>query len=178
MNKDKLKQLWNLLGVPAIMIAVGIILLVNPDSATALVCKIIGWVLVIVGAVKAISMADKRGASNPGGWVLAAVCIVVGIYFLKNPLILSNLLGRIVGILLVLEGLDDLHHRTGSRAMAIVTTAVGVILILLPRTLANTILGLCGIVLIVVGVLNLLGRIKNTQRLEDPEKPSIIDADE
>lgn len=178
MNTNKLKNLFNTFGFPATMILVGIILLVSPDSATALVFQLIGWILVIAGAAKAISMAMNRAASRTGDWIWAAVCIAAGVFLLKNPLILSNLLGGFLGILMVIEGSQDLRTPGKNRLLAIITVVAGAALVLLPRTLVNTLLNLCGIVLIVVGILNLLDRLHSYKQLEDPEKPAIIDADE
>ena len=177
MNINKLNNLCSTFGFPATIILFGLILLISPDSATALVFQLIGWILVIAGAGKAIFMAKKSAISNAGGWIAAAVCVAAGIFLLKKPLVLSNLLGRFLGILLLVEGAQDLRRHGENRLMAIITAGAGIVLFLLPRTLANVLLTLCGAVLIIVGVLNLLGRLRNYRQLAEPSDPNIIDAD-
>jgi uncharacterized membrane protein HdeD (DUF308 family) len=160
------------------MILVGAILLISPDSATALVFRITGWILIGGGAFTAIQAANHPQSSRPAHWLGAALCIIGGIWLLKNPLILSTLPGRFVGIFLVIQGAYDLRSSARSRVTGALTAIAGAVLFLLPRTLTNTVLSLCGIALIVIGVLNLVSRLKNTRRLEDGSKPTIIDADE
>lgn len=178
MNLQKIRNYWDLFGSPVFMILIGTVLLIRPDSATALVFRIVGWILIGGGAFTAIQAANHPQSSRPANWIGAALCIIAGIWLLSNPLILSTLLGRFVGIFLVIQGAHDLRSHTGLRISALLTTIAGVVLFLLPRTLTNTVLGLCGIALIIIGVLNLISRLKNTQRLEDGSKPTIIDADE
>ena len=178
MNLQKIRNYWNLFGSPVFMILIGAILLISPDSATALVFRITGWILIGGGAFTAIQAANHPQSSRPAHWLGAALCIIGGIWLLKNPLILSTLLGRFVGIFLVIQGSHDLRSHTGLRISALLTTIAGAVLFLLPRTLTNTVLSLCGIALIVIGVLNLVSRLKNSRRLEDGSKPTIIDADE
>ena len=178
MNLQKIRNYWDLFGPPVFMILIGAVLLISPDSATALVFRIVGWILIAGGAIAAIFAANNPRSTRPAHWFGAALCIIGGIWLLRNPLILSTLLGRFVGIFLVIQGSHDLRSSARSRVTGALTAIAGAVLFLLPRTLANTVLSLCGIALIVIGVLNLVSRLKNTRRLEDGSKPTIIDADE
>lgn len=188
MKKERIIKLAKLLLVPVLVTLAGLILLVNPDSATALASQLIGWVLVIIGAAKAISMADRRYYHTVGGWIWAAAAITLGIFILKNPLILAEALGRCLGLFLLIWGAQDLvrvlkSRRSGNAQplpliLAIITLTAGIVLALLPLTLTRTIIRLCGIVALIVGIVNILEKLREVKLLEEGVDPNIIDADE
>lgn len=179
MKKERILNLLKQFAGPGLLILVGLVLLVSPDTATVLVSKIIGWVLVVIGAGMGISMADRRG-SSAGGWIVAAVCVAAGVFLLKNPMILADVIGRVIGALLALYGLHDLRrsHYSAARVLSLIAMVAGIVLIFLPRTLTQTIFGLCGLVLVILGVVELLDKLRRYKRLEDGSRPTIIDADE
>lgn len=179
MKKEKLMDMLSLLGVPALTVVLGLILLLTPDTATVLVTKIIGWVLVVFGAGKAISMATRH-TGTVGGWIWAAVGVVLGVGILSNPLVLAESLGRFIGIILVIRALSDRRNSStkGGKTLSMVTLIVGAVLFLMPMTLTRTILRICGLVIVIIGIANILEVLRDTKRLESGEKPKIIDADE
>ena len=179
MKKETVMKYASLFGIPVLTTVIGLILLANPDSATALVTKMIGWLLVIGGAVKAISAAN-RGSGTPGKWIWAAVGIILGVVVLKNPLWLAQVIGRFIGIILVIEGGSDLKKSVHRKAkiLAIITLAAGAVLILTPMSLIRTILRLCGAVVTVIGIVNILEKFQEMKLLEAGSDPNIIDADE
>lgn len=187
MKKETVMKYVHLFGIPVLTAVLGLILLVNPDSATALVSKIIGWVLVVIGAGKAISMANRRG-SAVGGWIFAAACVILGVFLLNNPLILAEALGRFLGTMLAIRGGLDLaralklKNAGGSYmiplALAVLTFAAGAVLALLPLTLTRTIMRLCGLVAAIVGAINIAEKFREVKYLEEGSDPNIIDADE
>lgn len=167
-------------GIPVLTAVLGLILLVNPDSATTLISKIIGWLLIAGGAIAAISMADRGARSGPIRWIAAAIGVILGIVVLRKPLLLAEGIGRFLGILLVIRGGSDLkesHHRDG-RILAVITLIIGAVLILMPMTFTRTILRLCGMVVTVLGIVSILEKLREIKLLDSGEKPKIIDADE
>jgi len=179
MKKEKLMDILSLLGIPVLTAVLGLVLLLTPDTATVLVTKIIGWVLVVFGAGKAISMATRHtGAVS--GWIWAAVGVVLGVGILSRPLILAESLGRFIGIILVIRALSDRRNSAtkGGKTLSMVTLIVGAVLFLMPMTLTRTILRLCGLVIVIIGIANIIEVLRGTRRLESGEKPKIIDADE
>ena len=176
MDKKKIEHLLRTCGIDALMVLAGVILLVNPDGATALVTKLLGWLLVIGGAVKLVVPAVKKQPILPGTWVLGGIGILLGVILLSRPLILANLIGRILGVILLIEGLHSLKDG-GSRVLAAVTLVAGAVLVIMPRTLTNTVLAICGIVLMIIGAVNILSKLGGIKRLNDAKDPNIIDAE-
>ena len=180
MKKATFMKYVNLLGIPTLTAVLGLILAANPDSAAALITKLMGWLLILGGAVKAVFMADRNSASRPSGWILVAVGIGLGILLLKRPLLLARGLGSFMGILLVIRGGSDLRESTrkGGKLLSVATMAVGAILIAMPMSLTRTILRLCGIVVAVVSILSIAEKLREMKLLEDGGKPPVIDADD
>ena len=92
--KDTILSVIRLIATPVLLMVLGLILLIHPDSASALVAQILGWVLVIAGVVFAVSAI--AGHFDTVGKVLSAVCcFAVGAWLLRNPLMLAAGLGRL-----------------------------------------------------------------------------------
>jgi len=70
--KDTILSVIRLIATPVLLMVLGLILLIHPDSASALVAQILGWVLVIAGVVFAVSAI--AGHFDTLGKVLSAVC--------------------------------------------------------------------------------------------------------
>ena len=49
MKKKDVQSMVRLMLTPVLMVILGIVLVVRPDSASALVGKVLGWVLLVVG---------------------------------------------------------------------------------------------------------------------------------
>ena len=161
------------------MILCGLILTLFPDTAVALVTKIVAWVLVGIGVIKVIKNL-KDSATYWGDWVATVLYFLLGGYLLVNPLVISETIGRFLGILLIIHGMGNLRQsRYGSgKAIGILTAVAGMVLVVIPRTLINTLLSVAGLVLLIVGIINLVDKVRHNQYLEDGGDPNIIDADE
>lgn len=163
MNGLNWKQKCRLLLTPVLMILLGVCLLLRPDSASAFVGKVLGWALIAVGAAYGVFAVRIRDFIVFRA-IPALVCIGVGIWLLGSPLVLASVLGRIAGILIALQGIQDILHAIEwkcSMTWAIVATAVGALLIFVPMTASRLVMGVCGVVLIAMGGLVAYGRIKS-----------------
>lgn len=165
--KQRLQQLIT----PALMLVLGVVLLVRPDSASALVGKVLAWCLIAVGVLCAAYCAKERSYIVIRA-IPAFACFAVGIWLLRNPLALAAALGRLAGVIIVLQGVQDvLHAIEWKRGLlwGIVATAAGVLLLLVPMTASRLVMGLCGIALIMLGGAIGWGRIKGKKLPLDPE---------
>lgn len=173
-NKDDFKSLVLLCASPVGLIALGAVLLLFPDSASILVARILGWVLVAVGILFGASAIAQRDGMV---WrVLGAViCLAAGVWLIRDPLALAKGIGRLVGILLAVHGIQDLglSNVRSERALSIASIVVGVILVLLPMTTSRVVFSLCGLVVLVIGLGMLLERLYRRRQGRDSD---IIDA--
>ena len=168
--KDTILSVIRLIATPVLLMVLGLILLIHPDSASALVAQILGWVF----AVSAIA-----GHFDTLGKVLSAVCcFAVGAWLLRNPLMLAAGLGRLAGILLVVRGIQDILNASRYHygiLPAVITTILGAVLIALPMTTSRVVISLCGLLVLIVGIAILVDRLKN-RRPKEPSESDIIDA--
>lgn len=178
MKKEELFDRVQLLLAPVLVILLGLVLVFCPDSASALIAKLLGWMISMAAIVLGISAIF--GAQGRTGKVIGAiVCAVIGGWLGSHPLVLAAWFGRIVGIVLLLDGIQDMstNCRMGRRFLlpALVALA-GLVLILMPMTASRLIFSACGVVVLVIGVVMLLDRLKGQKRLNGPQDPNIIDA--
>lgn len=173
----------------AILVLVGIVLLVNPDFGSIAVARILGWVLVAVAAICLLAGVltwPVMGFSTLAGSIAG---LMLGVYVLNNPLALASLLGWILGIFLVIQGLGSIgealrlcHHGNAwrfSMVISIVTLGLGVVLIFAPLTTSRLVMIVAGVVMIACGAGNLITHVRAARCIDKGEKQgNIIDAEE
>ena len=175
----KNKKFWNAASrfvTPAVLIALGLVLLFCPDTASALLSKVVGWCLTVGGIVVAVAMVVD-GRLPVGQLLTALVLVLLGRYLIAHPLAWAAWGGRIVGLLVLLRGIQDFTRSslTQGKILAVVTALVGVMLIFLPLTASRVVFSICGIVVLAVGGGMLYERIWERKFLEGDD-PNIIDA--
>ena len=163
---DTGKYLWVLL--------CGLVLTFNPEGATVLVTKFIGWALVIICALKLIKLAAGDRLHWGRDAFYSGACLCVGVILLAQPMIIANLIGRTIGIILMVWGLSGLKDGY-SKLIAILTAVAGLVLVCIPASLTNTLLSLCGIIMIATAVVNIVAVIRLQKKFPGSD-PNIIDA--
>ena len=175
MNKeDILRKLL----APVLIMVLGLILLVSPDSASALIAKIIGWVLIALAAGSGIAaLVSPQGR----GWKVAVSIIfaLCGGWLHTHPLLLASAIGRFCGIFLTIEGFQGIsYNRSRGRRFLLpgITTLLGLTLFAMPMSISRFVFSLCGLVVLIVGICMLLDNLRPGKRLDEPKDPNIIDA--
>ena len=74
MKKYTFPQLLSLLGMPILTVVVGLVLLLSPDTASALVGKILGWIAVLAGLALLASGILGNAASRNNRILWAVIC--------------------------------------------------------------------------------------------------------
>ena len=164
---DTGKYLWVLL--------CGLVLTFNPEGATALVTKFLGWALVIIFALKLIKLAVGDRLHWGRDAFYSGACMCVGLILLAKPMIVANLIGRTIGIILMIWGLSAMKDGY-SKLVAAITAAVGLVLVCIPATLTNTLLTLCGLLMVAIAMVNIIAVFKARKRLNGNDDPNIVDA--
>ena len=176
MQKDKFLQMTRLLLTPLVMVLLGLLLLLRPDSASALVGRVIGWILVVIGGGLLLDCFLIQDAMA-GRILFAAVTLAMGVWLLRNPLRLAATVGRIAGLLILIRAVQDIVNaskwKCGMR-YAIISALIGAVLIVLPMTTSRLVMGLLGLVVMVLGALMAWDRLKLGKLLPDGDN-GIID---
>lgn len=175
MNKD---DILNKLLAPVLLIGLGLVLIVSPDSASALIANIIGWILIAVAVGCGIAaVASPRNRV----WKVASSIIfaVAGGWLHSHPLMLAYTIGRFCGIFLWISGFQGIrYNRAQGRRFLLpgIQAVIGLVLFLIPMSVSRFVFTICGIVILVVGIAMLLDNLRPQKRLENPDDPHIIDA--
>ncbi len=166
-----------------IMIVIGAVLTLSPDIASAAVSALLGWILVGVGAVGLLmGVLDGLGGKSVLGGVIA---LVLGIFLLKNPMLLAELIGIPIGIFVVSQGVRIFREARQARTrggmwlpgmiMGVAVLMLGARLILSPLSASRFVVSVGGIVLVVCGLVNIVSHHREPRYIENDH---IIDADE
>ena len=146
MKKEDILSLIRLILAPVLVILLGLVLIFNPDSASALISRILGWILICIAVGIGLSAVFKE----PG--FIGVLLVIDGLQDIANL------------------------RKAGRRfLMPLIATAVGVILVVMPMATSRLVFTCCGIVVLIIGVAMLLERLKGKKRLDSP-KNDIIDA--
>lgn len=176
MKKQNMKFFARLMLTPALMALLGIILVLRPDTASALVAKILGWILVLLGAGVLLSAFAVR-EGTPGKVLFSLLCLAAGIWILRNPLALAAAIGRVAGLLILVRAVQDIISAAQWKCgmtYALIAAAAGILLIVLPMTTSRLVMTICGLVVLLLAVGMGLDRYhiyRNSDR-----GPDIIDA--
>ena len=177
MKNNRFLDMLYQLASPIAVTLLGAVLVVNPDSASVLIARILGWALTITGIGFGIAaIIDRDHAVRKG--ITAVLFACIGGTLSANPLLLAAWIGRLIGLLIAVRGIRDLllHSHYGySRVLALITTAVGTLLVVLPMTTSRLVFSVCGLVVLFIGIGMLCDRLKQRRYL-DKGDDNIIDA--
>lgn len=177
MKRNDFFALLQLCAMPVILMVLGLILLLNPDSAAVLVSTVIAWILLCSGVGYGLYGILGGSYRRVTRLLTGVFCLALGGMLLGNPLFLARNIGRVLGIVLAVEGIENLRNHSVSKAMAILTLVGAVVLVLAPMTASRLVFSLCGLILLVIGAAQLAERLRR-RRLNggSGDDPNIIDA--
>ena len=175
MNFSKIEKFLMDTGKYVWILLCGLVLTFNPEGATVLVTKLVGWALVIICAAKLIKLAVGNRLHWGRDAFYSGACMCVGVILLAKPMIIANLIGRTMGIILMVWGLTAMKDGR-SKLTAVITVAAGLALVCIPASLTNALLALCGIIMVAIAVMNIVSNVKERKRIAGREDPNIIDA--
>lgn len=176
MKKHQISAFLSRFATPVALIALGLVLVFCPDTASSLISRVAGWGLMMAGIVVAVAMVVD---SNWSISKILTVLVLAGLgrWLMDHPLAWAAWGGRIIGLLLLLRGIRDFAQSafTQGKVLSVMTAVLGLVLILLPMTASRMVFTLCGVVILAVGGGMLAERIWEKKNGEDDD-PNIIDA--
>ena len=176
MKKHQISEFVSRFATPVVLIVLGLVLLFCPDTASALISKVVGWGLLMAGIVVAVAMVVDSDWSVSK---ILTILVLVGLgrWLMSHPLAWAAWGGRIIGLLLLLRGIRDFTQSvlTQGKVLSILTAVLGLVLILMPMTASRMVFSLCGVVILAVGGGMLAERIWEKKNGENDD-PNIIDA--
>lgn len=187
-RKIVIPTLVNLAGIPLILIVLGLIMIIAPDSATSLISKVLGWVLIAYGAFFGISAFMSLRSKRMPMLFYAIICLFIGTWLVRNPLILAQGIGKFLGILLGLRGVNGIFDALNARkqggsyiaglVLGGVTLFAGIWMMFSPLAPSRILMTVVGIVFVLIGGANLFNARNSVKALLAGEDSNIIDADD
>ena len=75
MKKQDIGLLVRLMLTPVLLAVLGVVLVLRPDSASALIAKVLGWLLVLLGGGTLLSaFLSREGAAGKAVFCMWRVC--------------------------------------------------------------------------------------------------------
>ena len=149
-----------------IALVAGGAILAWPGGASTVIALIFGLYFLIRGLVRVAVGIFGPGLTGGGralSIVLGILLVVVGVFAFKSPAGIVELLGILIGIMWIIDGVATLVEsgRGSSRGIAItlglISLIAGVAVLFVPATAVDVLIVLGGVFLIVIGVAQAIG---------------------
>ena len=159
-------------------IALGLFLLIMPETSLLWICYAFGAVVLITGIGCLIQYTRLRGSGFAAPFLLVGgvTTTALGLFTLAQPQVVASFLPVVFGIFILIDGCSrigaalDLAKRHGDKwwlmlLFSLLSIALGVVLLVNPFGAAVSVVMLCGVLLIVEGVVNLTCAIYTAMEL-------------
>lgn len=161
---------------PVLTCVLGLYLIFRPGSLTTSIAWVVGFLIALVGAGKLVSFI--RGSKDFLGLCIAIVLLVLGFSIISKPVNLEKQVGRVIGIVLLLQGIRGYvnPYAAHEKLTAVLSCGAGAFLILMPLALSRLAVVICGILVLLIGVGMVLDLLLGDRGGHDAGDPDIIDA--
>ncbi|PJJ63260.1 HdeD family acid-resistance protein [Compostimonas suwonensis] len=149
-----------------VALVIGVLVLVWPGATLQVVAVLFGLYFLIVGVVRAaigIFGKDLSGGIRALDIILGVLLVIAGVFALKNPLDSIAILGILIGLGWIIEGVVALAESgsgASSRGLAIffgiVSLIAGIIVLFVPLGTVAVLVLFGGISLIVIGLIGIV----------------------
>jgi uncharacterized membrane protein HdeD (DUF308 family) len=152
-----------------VMVVLGIAVLVNPIGAVETLVRIMGWVLVVYGALTLVNafMKGDPVRSSPTMLFLGGACLIVGLVMAIASQALVSFVWTIIGIIVFLTGVLDIIEAGAFRSAGsplavpattsgVITAVLGTIVIICPLFSAALGMLLAAVALLVDGITEII----------------------
>lgn len=139
-------------------IAAGLLLLIKPSAALNSVIKILGWGMIIAGAIQAVSLF-LSGSKNANDYYNPLAFAVGGIAVLTLAHLVKKLIPLAIGIMLLVMGVLKIKNAFAMKngndkkwiitlVMAAFSVVFALFIIFHPATFTNTVLRIIGVLIL------------------------------
>ena len=188
---EKLKNVKANYTVSAIVcVIIGLVLVIWPGTSTQVVCKVLGGVLLVYGALQILLylFAKEKSFYHQGMLVLGIIFAVIGAWILVKPEMIIAAVPVIMGIIIIAHGLHNavqairlkgLNYEKWWLALllGVLTVVLGGVLVYNPFTVVDTVVRISGAFLVYDGLSDMwiLSRLFKSRKSK--EKETIIEAE-
>lgn len=162
---------------PVLTCVLGLYLIFRPGSLTTSIAWVVGALIALAGAGKLVSFISGS-RKDFLGLCIAIVLLVLGFSIINKPVNLEKQVGRVIGIVLLLQGIRGYTnpYAAHEKITAVLCGAAGVFLILVPLAVSRLAVMICGIVVLLIGAGMVIDLLLGNRGGHDSGDPDIIDA--
>ena len=176
-------------------IALGLLLLIMPETSLLWLCYAFGAVVLITGIVCLVQYARLRGSGFAAPFFLVAgvITAALGLFTLAQPQVVASFLPVVFGLFILIDGCSrigtavELARRQADRwwlvlLFSVLSIALGILLLVNPFGAAVSVVMLCGVLLIIEGAVNLACvvytamELRTLDRMADAAQTAALDA--
>lgn len=168
-SKQAIKVLQTGLWIGAVLAGVfGVIILAQPKASLILIAILLGLYFLIRGLVRLVVGIFAPGLTAGGrtlSIILGVILVAVGIIALSNPGTAIEILGILIGLSWILDGIASLIEsgRAASRGFAIfagiIGIVAGIVMLFAPIIGVAVIMYIVGIFLVLLAIIQIIGAI-------------------
>lgn len=166
LSKNEVNGIRVALGISAVVaLVLGILVLVWPEKTAGLIAILFGLYFLIVGVVRLAKGIFSRGISGGSrvlSILLGLLLVIAGIFALRNLGTTVALLGIIIGIGWIIEGVAALVESAADSSrwpgivFGIISIIAGIVVLFLPQESVAILVWVGGIFLVVAGLVQLV----------------------
>ena len=152
-----------------ILIALGILLIVQSEATIVTISYIIGGILIALGVIAGIKFIKniKERTKNDLDVVYGIVCIILGVLVIKNPEAIASIIPFVLGLIIIINSATKLQYSfelykeknklwLSTLILSIIMVVCGIVLIFNPFKGAILITRIVGVFILVYAVLDLI----------------------
>jgi len=152
-----------------ILIALGILLIVQSEATIVTISYIIGGILIALGVIAGIKFIKniKERTKNDLDIVYGIVCIILGVLVIKNPEAIASIIPFVLGLIIIINSATKLQYSfelykeknklwLSTLILSIIMVVCGIVLIFNPFKGAILITRIVGVFILIYAVLDLI----------------------
>lgn len=159
---------WELILMPLVSIVLGIYLILRPNTATVAICSLIGWLILLAGIAGAVNALTFQRATFMTSPLLpfSIAGIMVGLFFITRPYTLMEIVGLIICVFLMIQGMTIQTSVNRKRwgdslwwlplALGIICVVLGIYALFAPGASTALMMRAAGIMLAFSGIVNMI----------------------
>lgn len=166
---NKMQFRWDSLLLPILSIVLGLYLILKPWSATEMLCALVGWMILLAGLVGLLHslVFERTTLVTAPNLPISVAGIVVGIFFITRPYTLVEIVGLIICIFLMIEGMMNVQTAVQRRrwgdsfwwlplVIGLLCVALGLSTLFAPWSSTSMMMRLVGVMLLCSGALGVV----------------------
>ena len=152
-----------------ILIAFGILLIVQSEATIVTISYIIGGILIALGVIAGIKFIKniKERTKNDLDIVYGIVCIILGVLVIKNPEAIASIIPFVLGLIIIINSATKLQYSfelykeknklwLSTLILSIIMVVCGIVLIFNPFKGAILITRIVGVFILIYAILDLI----------------------